>query len=110
MMTPMDKKITERHHFIIKEVHKKECKDLLLFAIKFLKDIRDVAQECFNALMRKPNTKRAYFLYYQCTVNKETHTPDIHAALDREESKFTIEWFFSFFTPYRKKVTELVYL
>lgn len=137
-------KATDRHNEIIKEVYERYYKDLFRLAISFLKDpvdAEDAIQECFVALMRKPEryqeirdlrfylfrivqnkclailknkkviaVKHEHFLYYQCTIDKEIFTPDMHTAIDREKSKFTVEWFFSFLTPQRKKVVELVYL
>lgn len=103
-------------------------------------DAKDAVQESFVALLKKPErlseiedlrfylftvlrnqclsvlknrkvatTKEENFLYYQST-DISAQTPDIYAALDREESKFTVEWFFSFLSPQRKKAVELVYL
>ncbi|SIO49280.1 RNA polymerase sigma factor [Chitinophaga niabensis] len=103
-------------------------------------DAKDAVQESFVALLRKPErlpeiedlrfylftvlrnqclsvlkkrktaaAKEEDFLYYQNTDSVALEL-DIYGALDDEESKYTVEWFFSFLTPQRKRVVELVYL
>jgi RNA polymerase sigma factor (sigma-70 family) len=82
-----------------------KIRDLRVYLFTILRN------QCLSVLKKRKamTVKEEDFLYYE-NADNTAEAPDIYAALDREESKFTVEWFFSFLTPQRKKAVELVYL